>query len=198
MNFPLWLRASLFLGKFRDQTKNNSIFVMEFILLFFFFCFLAGVDDGGGHVIFPEPLHFIQEVLKLKRVVLSIRWVAHKCAWWDKGAYKDENTMDAYKLLEDAKVLQMKDQEINFCLRGHYVHRSREALAKLFGKVNTTNRVTVTIYEDEPYWENEDPNCKTTPLITEEVREAIMLFGRENVYLQIGPDTIPELRLTGC
>lgn len=155
---------------------------------------------GGFHPKFPEPEKFIEEALKLKRVVLGIRWVTHKCAEWNTGKYEETHTKEAYDLLEKAKVLRMKDQEINFCLRGHYAFRSREALAKLFGKVNTTNPVTVTIYEDEVYWDKQlekTYNCIAEPLITKEVREAINTFGAEHVYLQMGPETNAKLQFTG-
>lgn len=150
--------------------------------------------DASTHQVFPDPIGYINEVKRLKNVVLGIRWTTHKCDDALTGIYKKSDTDKVLNWLKDAKVDQINGQEVNFFIRSHYANRSRENLMDLYKQLGKNNRVTFTIYSDEQYWFEPKP---LTPLDIADVRDAIMFFGAENVHLQVSDQIRADLALYG-
>lgn len=179
-----------------EQMGNGTIYSL-LLNLSFFFVFVLGVDTLAKqfHQIFDDKITYIEEVLRLNYVVLSIRWTTHKCAEWDTGEYKLNDTNEAIGWLKDAGVDQKKGQEINFFIRAHYAYRSREALKDLYNQLQKNNPVSFTIYSDDLYWF--DPNDPVKPINYTELNEAIDHLGREHVHLQVSDQVRQDLNLPG-
>lgn len=104
-----------------------------------------------------------------------------------------------FTLLQEAEIEKRKGQAINFFIRGHYANRSRKHLSSLFEKLSKTNPVTFTLYSDEQYYPDEycddGKTFKRTPANITELRDAIMFFGPENVYIQVSDEVRADLQL---
>lgn len=123
--------------------------------------------------------------------MLSVRWVTCKQALDPTWGYDETVTGAMLTKLQNAKVHENKDQEINLFVRAHYAYKSKENLKKLFDKLHENNPVTFTIYSDEQYWFS----GSLTDLKIDELKKAIEFFGFENVYLQVSDKIRDELKL---
>lgn len=157
------------------------------------------MDTVDAYPVFPDAIGFVNEVIRLPNVVLGIRWTTRKCLEADTGEYKKANTDNMFDMLQAAGVDRMNGQAINFFIRAHYANRSRENLMDLYQKLNQTNPVTFTIYSDDLYFFKKKctDDKPITPLNITAVRDAIMFFGAENVYLQVSDEVRSELHLIG-
>lgn len=148
--------------------------------------------DGCSNLyeVFPDAIGFANEVARLDNVVLGVRWVTCKNYDVATGSYKKENTDAMLKILLDAGV-DKKGLDINILVRGHYANRSRDSLMELYKKLDETNPVTISFYQDDEY----KPTGEIFPLNAAELRDAIFFFGPENTFIQVSHDMRNELNL---
>lgn len=149
------------------------------------------MDTCTCYKVFSDAIGFVSQVIRLKNVVLGIRWTTYKRDEWNNGEYKKKHTDEMFDMLTKAGVDKIEGQTINFFIRAHYANRSREHLMDLYEKLNKTNTVTFTLYSDEQYWFKGG----LTPLDKDAFSDVIKFLGPENVYLQVSDDVRANLSL---
>lgn len=141
--------------------------------------------------IFPDVNEVFNEIKRLDNVVWGIRWLDCVNGAEMDGIYDKDDTDHMFNMLEKVGATNMTDLELNFFIRSHYVHRSRNNIMDLFNKLKRTNPVSITIRSDEQYHvspdspDSPDTNETIKPTNFSELDEAIAFFGYENVYLQV-------------
>uniref|UniRef100_A0A1A9WDN6 Menorin-like domain-containing protein n=1 Tax=Glossina brevipalpis TaxID=37001 RepID=A0A1A9WDN6_9MUSC len=146
----------------------------------------ADIIQGPGKGVRTQPVdpkRFLAGCIQFKEAVLSIGWTTDDDPT-DEGSYTADDIKAMLTVIKENKINE-SGHIITFPLRAAFAARSKDVLHDLIRAADITNNCTITIW-----------SAPSDRVDTEKLKQLILSFGSQRVYLDVPIDLQNQLNLS--